>query len=47
MTALRRQLRTQEQHYRGQIAELKAELRELKQALAVAHGELHRLTKAR
>lgn len=45
VTALRQQLRAQEQHYQGQIAELKAEQKKLEQALAVAHGELHRLTK--
>ncbi len=45
VTALRQQLHTQKQHYQGQIAELKTELKQLEQALAAAHGELHRLTK--
>lgn len=43
VTALREELRTQKQHYQTEITELKAENRTLEQALAAAHGELHRL----
>ncbi|ABM16190.1 transposase [Mycobacterium sp. ENV421] len=43
VTALREQLRTQKQRYQTEIAELKAENKTLEQALATAHGELHRL----
>jgi hypothetical protein len=45
VTALREQLRAQKQHYENKIAELKAENKTLEQALAAAHGELHRLGK--
>jgi hypothetical protein len=37
---LREQLRTQEQRYETEIADLKAENERLKRALAAAHGEL-------
>lgn len=43
ITALREQLRIQKQHYQTEIAELKAKNKILEQALAAAHGELHRL----
>jgi Family of unknown function (DUF6262) len=43
VTALREQLRAQKQRYQMEIAELKAENKTLEQALATAHGELHRL----
>lgn len=43
VTALREQLRTQKQRYQSEITELKAENKTLEQALATAHGELHRL----
>ena len=32
--------KTQEQHYQNEIADLKAEVKTLKRALAAAHGEL-------
>lgn len=43
VTALRDQLRNQKRRYQTEIAELKAENKTLEQALATAHGELHRL----
>ncbi|CAN3131154.1 DUF6262 family protein [Mycobacterium sp. smrl_JER01] len=41
--ALRQQLRTQKRQYDNDIAALKAEIKELNQQLAAAHGEIHRL----
>lgn len=43
VTALRDQLRTQKLRHQSEIAELRAENKTLEQALAIAHGELHRL----
>jgi hypothetical protein len=43
ITALRDQLRIQKLHHQSEIAELRAENKTLEQALATAHGELHRL----
>lgn len=42
VAALREQLRTQQQRYETEIADLKAENKRLERALAAAHGELHR-----
>jgi hypothetical protein len=42
VSALREQLRTQQQRYEADIADLKAENKRLERALAAAHGELHR-----
>jgi hypothetical protein len=42
VAALREQLRAQKQRYETEIADLKAENKRLEQALAAAHGELHR-----
>jgi hypothetical protein len=41
-STLREQLRAQKQRYETEIADLKGENRRLEQALAAAHGELHR-----
>lgn len=41
--ALRNQLRAQKRDYDGEIAALKAQIAGLKQELAAAHGEIHRL----
>ncbi len=43
VTALREQLRIQKHRYQTEIAELTTENKTLEQALAAAHGELHRL----
>lgn len=40
---LRQQLRIQKRQYDTDVAALKAEIKELNQQLAVAHGEIHRL----
>lgn len=40
---LRQQLRIQKRQYDTDIADLKAEIKDLHQQLAVAHGEIHRL----
>jgi len=40
---LRQQLRIQKRQYDTDIAALKAEIKDLNQQLAVAHGEIHRL----
>jgi hypothetical protein len=45
VAALREQLRTQRQRYETTVAKLKGEVNTLEQALAAAHGELHRLRK--
>lgn len=42
-TALRNELRNQKHHYDADIAALKAQIKQLQQELATAHGELHRL----
>ena len=41
--ALRHQLRTQKRQYDTDVAALKAEIKDLHQQLAAAHGEIHRL----
>jgi hypothetical protein len=43
VAALRDQLRAQKHCYQTETAELKTEVKTLEQALAAAHGELHRL----
>lgn len=45
-TALRNQLRTQKRQYDTDVAALKAEIKDLHQQLAAAHGEIHRLRNA-
>ncbi|OBJ92026.1 transposase [Mycobacterium gordonae] len=40
---LRQQLRTQKRQYDTDVAKLKAQIKDLHQQLAVAHGEIHRL----
>ncbi|MCH9709026.1 MAG: transposase, partial [Actinomycetia bacterium] len=47
VAALREQLRSQKHDYQTEIAQLKAEVKNLEQALAAAHGELHRRSKDR
>lgn len=47
VAALREQLRGQKQQYQTEIAKLKAEVKNLEQALAAAHGELHQRSKYR
>lgn len=42
-TALRNELRNQKRHYDADITALKAQIKQLQQELATAHGELHRL----
>lgn len=42
-TVLRDQLRSQKHHYDADITALKAQIKQLQQELATAHGELHRL----
>lgn len=44
VAALRRQLTTQQNQHRTQLAELHAQLKDKDTALAAAHGEIHRLT---
>ena len=41
--ALRNELRSQKHHYDADITALKAQIKQLQQELAAAHGELHRL----
>lgn len=43
VTALRRELTSQQTRYRTQLAELRATLQQTQEALAIAHAELHRL----
>ncbi|MGB3673711.1 MAG: hypothetical protein WA988_04650 [Candidatus Nanopelagicales bacterium] len=42
-TALRNQLRSQKRQHDTDVAALKAEIKDLHQQLAAAHGEIHRL----